>query len=45
MALYLIYAELFMLNAICLCCIAVHVLAPALFAVVGFGTAAAESAQ
>jgi uncharacterized membrane protein len=38
--LYLIYAELFILDAICLWCTAVHVLALALFAVVALGTAA-----
>ncbi len=45
MVLYLVYAELFILDAICLWCTAVHVLALALFAVVGFGTAAGESAD
>jgi uncharacterized membrane protein len=44
MVLYLVYAELFILDAICLWCTAVHVLALALFAVVGFGAAAVESA-
>jgi uncharacterized membrane protein len=37
---YLVYAELFILDAICLWCTAVHVLTVALFAVVVFGTAA-----
>ena len=36
---YLVYAELFVLDAICLWCTAVHVLTVALFAVVAFGTA------
>jgi uncharacterized membrane protein len=36
---YLIYAELFLLDAICLWCTAVHVLTFALFAVVALGTA------
>jgi uncharacterized membrane protein len=36
---YLVYAELFVLNAICLWCTAVHILAIALFGVVAFGTA------
>jgi uncharacterized membrane protein len=39
---YLVYTELFTLNAICLWCTAVHVLTVALFAVVAFGTAAAD---
>jgi uncharacterized membrane protein len=43
--LYLVYAELFILDAICLWCTAVHVLALALFAVVGVGAAAVESAD
>jgi uncharacterized membrane protein len=38
--LYLIWAELFAIDAICLWCTAVHVLTIALFAVVAFGTAA-----
>jgi uncharacterized membrane protein len=38
-ALYLIYAELFVINAICLWCTVVHVLAFALFTVVALGTA------
>jgi uncharacterized membrane protein len=45
LVLYLVYAELFILDAICLWCTAVHVLALALFAVVGFGTAAVEPAR
>jgi uncharacterized membrane protein len=36
---YLVYAELFVLDAICLWCTAVHVLTVALFGVVAFGTA------
>ncbi len=37
--LYLLYVELFRLNAICLWCTAVHVLTVVLFAIVGVGTA------
>jgi uncharacterized membrane protein len=37
---YLIYAELFLVGAVCLWCTAVHVLAIALFAVIALGTAA-----
>jgi uncharacterized membrane protein len=37
---YLVYAELFILDAICLWCTAVHVLTVALFAIVALGTAA-----
>lgn len=44
MVLYLVYAELFILDAICLWCTAVHVLALALFAVIGFGTATVDTA-
>jgi uncharacterized membrane protein len=36
---YLVYAELFVIDAICLWCTAVHVLTVALFAVVAFGSA------
>jgi uncharacterized membrane protein len=36
---YLVYAELFVIDAICLWCTAVHVLTVALFAVIAFGTA------
>lgn len=36
---YLVYAELFVVDAICLWCTAVHVLTVALFAVVAFATA------
>jgi len=36
---WLLYAELFVIDAICLWCTAVHVLAVALFAVVALGTA------
>jgi uncharacterized membrane protein len=36
---YLVYAELFILDAVCLWCTAVHALALAIFAVVAFGTA------
>jgi uncharacterized membrane protein len=39
---YLVYAELFLVDAICLWCTAVHVLAVALFAVVAFTTAGAN---
>ncbi|MEN3307829.1 MAG: hypothetical protein V7603_4031 [Micromonosporaceae bacterium] len=39
---YLVYTELFTLGAICLWCTAVHILTVALFAVIAFGTAAAE---
>jgi uncharacterized membrane protein len=37
---YLLYAELFILDAICLWCTAVHALTIALFAVIAFATAA-----
>ena len=36
---YLVYAELFVIDNICLWCTAVHVVTVALFAVVAFGTA------
>jgi uncharacterized membrane protein len=36
---YLVYAELFIIDGICLWCTAVHVLTLALFAIVAFGTA------
>ena len=39
---YLVFAELFTLDAICLWCTGVHVLAVALFAVVAVGTAWAD---
>jgi uncharacterized membrane protein len=39
---YLVFAELFTLDAICLWCTAVHVLAVALFAVIALGTAHAD---
>jgi uncharacterized membrane protein len=39
---YLIYAELFIINNICLWCTAVHVITVALFAVIAFGTAALD---
>ena len=39
---YLIYAELFVVDAICLWCTAVHAVALALFAAVIFGTAARD---
>ena len=42
---YLVYAELFVLDAICLWCTAVHVLTVALFALVAFGTAQIWSEQ
>jgi uncharacterized membrane protein len=41
---YLIYTELFTLNAICLWCTAVHVITVLLFAVVALGTASTEPA-
>ena len=41
--LYLIYAELFVLDAICLWCTAVHVIAVALFAVIALGTASLDA--
>jgi uncharacterized membrane protein len=40
--LYLVYAELFLVNALCLWCTAVHVVAVALFAAVAFATAARD---
>ncbi len=39
---YLVFAELFTLDAICLWCTAVHILAVALFAVTALGTAYAD---
>ncbi|MBC3841496.1 vitamin K epoxide reductase family protein [Streptacidiphilus sp. 4-A2] len=39
-ALYLVYAELFEIDAICLYCTAVHVLSVLLFVLTAFGTAA-----
>ena len=39
---YLLYTELFVLDAICLWCTAVHVLTVALFAVIALGTAALD---
>jgi uncharacterized membrane protein len=39
---YLIYAELFIIDNICLWCTAVHVVAVALFAVIAFGTASLD---
>jgi uncharacterized membrane protein len=39
---YLVYTELFTLNAICLWCTAAHVITLALFAVVVFGSAVIE---
>jgi uncharacterized membrane protein len=41
---YLVYTELFTLNAICLWCTAVHVITVLLFAVVALGTASTEPA-
>ena len=38
-AAYLVYAELFVINAICLWCTAVHLLTLLLFGVIAFGTA------
>jgi uncharacterized membrane protein len=43
--LYLVYAELFVIEKICLWCTAVHVLALALFGLVAFGAALAEPAD
>lgn len=43
MVVYLVYVELFVLDAICLWCTAAHVLALALFAAVVLGMAAAEA--
>jgi uncharacterized membrane protein len=40
---YLIYAELFVLDAICLWCTAVHVITLALFAVIALGTASIDA--
>jgi uncharacterized membrane protein len=40
---YLLYTELFVLDAICLYCTAVHVLTLALFAVIALGTASLDS--
>jgi uncharacterized membrane protein len=42
---YLVYAELFVLDAICLWCTAVHVITVALFAVIAWGTAILEPAD
>jgi uncharacterized membrane protein len=42
---YLVFAELFTLDAICLWCTAVHVLAVALFALTAIGTAYADPAD
>jgi uncharacterized membrane protein len=39
---YLVFAEMFTLNAICLWCTGVHILAVALFAVIAIGTAYAD---
>lgn len=44
-AVWLVFAELFTLDAICLWCTAVHVLAVALFAVTALGTAYADPAD
>ena len=41
--LYLVYAELFLVNAICLWCTVAHVAALALLAIVGFATAEAPA--
>ena len=40
---YLVYAELFVINAICLWCTSVHVLTVLLFALTALGTAAAPA--
>ncbi len=42
---YLVYVELFVVDAICLWCTAVHVIAIALFALVAFGAAADPRGQ
>jgi uncharacterized membrane protein len=42
---YLVYAELFVIDAICLWCTAVHVLTVALFAVIAFGSALVTPAR
>jgi uncharacterized membrane protein len=42
-ALYLVYAELFEIDAICLWCTAVHVISALLFALTAFGTALTSS--
>jgi uncharacterized membrane protein len=39
---YLLYAELFVLNAICLWCTAVHAITFALFALIALATASLE---
>jgi uncharacterized membrane protein len=39
---YLVYAELFVLDAICLWCTAVHVITVVLFGVIAWGTAVAD---
>ncbi len=44
-ALYLIWAELFAIGAICLWCTAVHVAAVALFAVIAIGTASLSAPE
>jgi len=45
MVLYLLWAELFRINAICLWCTAVHILTIALFAIVAIGHAHTEPPQ
>jgi uncharacterized membrane protein len=42
---YLVYTELFVIDAICLWCTAVHVLTVALFAVIAFGSALASPSR
>jgi uncharacterized membrane protein len=42
---YLVYAELFIIDSICLWCTAVHVLTLALFAIVAFGTATMDPVE
>jgi uncharacterized membrane protein len=39
---YLVYAELFLVDAVCLWCTVVHVLTVALFAVVALATAVGD---
>lgn len=43
--LYLVYAELFLIESICIWCTVVHVVAFALFVVVTFGTAIVSSSK
>jgi uncharacterized membrane protein len=45
MVLWLLYVELFRLNAICLYCSAVHAITVALFVTVMLGTTAADTVE